>query len=267
MDGPLRLTVALLAVMLGQSVSGLLLHSHYRDVEWIKATWIGNDAVTLVVAVPLLVVGVFLTGRGSVRGLLVWTGLLGYAAYNYAFYLFGAALNVFFLLYVAALVLAAAALILVLARVDVRGVAWSFSPGTPVRRLGGTLLLIGVALAAVWITMWAAYAFAGRRTPIEPEAFKLVAALDLSLMVPVLAIGGVLLWRRASWGYMLGALGSIQGSLYLLVLSVNSLAALSRGSSSTARELVIWGTLLAGTSAVALGLLSCVRNDTTTPAR
>jgi hypothetical protein len=35
--------------------------------------------------------------------------------------------------------------------------------------------------------MWAAYAFAGRPTPIEPEAFKVVAALDLCLMGPALA--------------------------------------------------------------------------------
>jgi hypothetical protein len=36
---------------------------------------------------------------------LLWLGAVGYAFYNYAFYLFGAALNAFFPLYVAPLLL------------------------------------------------------------------------------------------------------------------------------------------------------------------
>ena len=60
------------------------------------------------------------------RGLLLWLGTVGYAAYNYAFYLFGAALNVFFLLYVAALVLATITLIVALAHLDVVRLSQSF---------------------------------------------------------------------------------------------------------------------------------------------
>ena len=63
----------------------------------------------------------------------------------------------------------------------------------------------------------------GRPTPIEPEAFKLVAALDTVLMVPALAGGGVLLWRRNVWGYIVAAIAGVQSSLYLLVLSINSI--------------------------------------------
>jgi hypothetical protein len=80
--------------------------AQYRDVEWIRATWYGNDWVTLAVAVPLMLIGRVRARAGSARGLLLWLGVMGYAAYNYAFYLFGAALNVFFPLYVALLVLA-----------------------------------------------------------------------------------------------------------------------------------------------------------------
>jgi len=58
--------------------------------------------------------------------------------------------------------------------------------------------------------------FAGRPTPIEPEAFKIVAALDLSLMVPALTCGGVLLWNRHPWGYVLA---SIAGSKPLYIWS------------------------------------------------
>lgn len=79
-----------------QSTLGLAFPEAYRDVEWIRATWLGNDWVTLSLGVPLFGAALLLTRRGSARGLLVWLGMLGYRAYNYAFYMCGAALNRFF---------------------------------------------------------------------------------------------------------------------------------------------------------------------------
>jgi hypothetical protein len=127
--------------------------------------------------------------------------------------------------------------------------------------MGGLLTCIGVGLAAVWIVMWAAHVFANRPTPVDPEAFKIVAALDLALMVPALAAGGVLLWRRRPWGYVIAALASIQGALYLLVLSVNSVVAIRRGLASAPGELPIWGTLLVVTTVIALVLLASIQRE------
>jgi hypothetical protein len=53
---------------------------------------------------------------GSTRGMLIWLGLLAYALYNYAFYLFGAAFNALFLVYVAAFATPALALVAALSR-------------------------------------------------------------------------------------------------------------------------------------------------------
>jgi hypothetical protein len=55
--------------------------------------------------VPLLLIERATANSGSARGLLLWLGVIGYAARDYAFYLFGAALNAFCPLYLAALVL------------------------------------------------------------------------------------------------------------------------------------------------------------------
>ena len=59
--------------------------------------------------------------------------------------------------------------------------------------------------------MWAAHVFAGRPTPVDPEAFRLVAALDLSMTLPALVCGGVLLWRRRRRGVVLAAIAGVQG--------------------------------------------------------
>lgn len=240
--------------MAAQAALGRLFPGQYRDVEWIAVTWIGNDWVTLVVAAPVLVLGMRLASRDSNRGLLLWLGAVAYAVYNYAFYLFGAALNAFFLLYVVSLIVAAAILILALGRLDAGGVAAGFRRTVPVRLIGGYLVFTGAGLAAVWIVMWAAHVFGGRPTPVDPQAFKVVAALDLWLMSPALVAGGILLWRRRPWGYVIAGLASIQGALYLLVLSVNAAIAIQRGLAAPPGELPLWGilTVCTGTAAALL---------------
>jgi hypothetical protein len=254
-----RLTTALLVVMVTQASLGLLFPGAYRDVEWINATWFGNDLVTLLVAVPLLFRALALLERGSVRGLLLWLGMLGFAAYNYAFYLFGAALNAFFLIYVVALVLALVLLILAFSSIDAREIADRFHETVPARLIGGLLVFIGTGLAFVWTAMWAAYVFAGRPTPLEPDAFRLVAALDLSFMVPTLIVGGVLLWLQEPWGFVTATIASILGALYLFVLSVNSVVAIQRGLTDAPGELPVWATLTLLMSVSALMLLANIR--------
>ena len=253
--GRRRLTTALLVAMTTQASLGLLFPAAYRDVAWIRATWFGNDWVTLTVAVPLLFAAGVLVDRGSVRGLLLWLGLIAYAMYNCAFYLFGAALNRFFLIYVVALVLSGLLLLLALPDVDPEQIAARFRPAVPTRFLGGSLVFVGSGLGCIWIAMWGAYAFAARPTPIEPEAFRLVAALDLSLIVPALTAGGALLWRRRPWGYVIAAIASIQSALYLFVLSVNSVVAIQRGLVAAPGELPVWVTLTLIMTAAALVLL------------
>jgi hypothetical protein len=249
MSGAFGLTVGVAVLMLLQSSLGLLYRSQYRDIEWIAATWLGNDWVTLIVALPLLVSGAVLAKQGSARVMLLWLGMLGYAVYNYAYYLFGAALNVFFPLYLGAVIAAALALILALCSIAPDELARGFNVHTPVRLIGGYFVFIGVSLASIWLAMWAAYVFTGRPTPVDPEAFKLVAALDTVLMVPALSIGGVLLWHRHAWGYVVSTIAGVQGSLYLWVLSINALIASSR-------EFPLWCALAVMTSTVTAALLA-----------
>src|SRR4051812_40870230 len=93
-------TNALLLLTIVQALFGLLWPAAYRDPAWIKATWFGNDCITLLVAAPLMWASGRAAASGSVRAEAVWLGTIGYSVYNYAFYLFGAALNVFLPLYV-----------------------------------------------------------------------------------------------------------------------------------------------------------------------
>src|SRR5688572_22702903 len=96
----LWLTVFVVLLSLTASLGGLFIPDLYNDNESIKTSWFANDMVTILIAL-MLIVSISIQKRGDERGLLVWMGLMLYMFYNYAFYLFGAKFNEFFLIYVA----------------------------------------------------------------------------------------------------------------------------------------------------------------------
>jgi len=99
---------------------------------------------------------------------------------------------------------------------------------------------------------------AAGRPPGGVDVFRLVAALDLSIMVPALATGGVLLWRRSPWGVPVAAMAGLQGGLYLLVLGFNGVVAIREGFVDPPGEVPIWGGLAAGTLVASALLLRWV---------
>lgn len=260
-----RLSLAVAALMALQGALGLARPDLYVDPEWILAAWFGNDAFTLAVAAPLTALSTVYGARGSARGRLAWIGLLGFGVYNYAFYLFGAGLNAFFPLYVALFVLALSALILAVRAVDADAVADAFTRRTPVRLVGGYFVFLAIALGSVWLVLWARFVFAGGELPPDPDAFQVVASLDLALIVPALAAGGSLLWRRRPWGFVLASAAGIGGTLYLAVLSVNSWVAVRRGLVEGTGELPLWASLGGGTALATGLLLSNVRPSRAPP--
>jgi hypothetical protein len=235
-----RLSLGIAALMAIQSAVGVLVPSVYRDTGWVTAAWFGNDLVTLVVAVPLLLGALYAARRGSLLGELLWYAMLGYAVYNYAYYLFGASLNAFFPVYVALFFLPAFALILALGSVNAASIAARFAASTPRRWIAGYMLFTGVGLTFAWIGQWAAYLLTGAVPNIGVDGFQLVAAMDLTFMVPWFVIGAVLLLRRAPWGYLVAPIIIIKGATYTLVLATTSTVAGLRGVEGTLEQVPIW---------------------------
>ena len=145
----LSILIAILAAI--ASAGGLLLNGLYRDNAFVTTTWLGNDAITLFLAVPILIASLIFSQRGSVRAQLIWMGALDYMLYNYAFYLLGAAFNWFFLLYAALLALSILALLFGLIRLDVAAVGRSARPQMPVKWIGGYFLFVSFGLGSVYL--------------------------------------------------------------------------------------------------------------------
>jgi len=69
------------------SLGGIFANNIYRDNELVKAVWLGNDIVTLFVAIPIMIGALFFSLRNSLKARLIWMGTLWYMVYNYIFYM------------------------------------------------------------------------------------------------------------------------------------------------------------------------------------
>jgi hypothetical protein len=195
----------LLAILLlVSSVVGLLYGGRglYDSYPASLAGLVGQDAVTLVVGLPLLAVSTWLTSRGSTRGLLLWTGTLFYFAYSYYFYVVGG-FNALFLIYIAIVSTSLYGLLSALFALDPEALRVRFGAGAPTHLVGGFLIGISLLFVFMWGGMVLSSAAAGTR---PEEVLREVVIIDCTVLLPLLFFGGLRLWRREPWGYVLGGL-------------------------------------------------------------
>lgn len=207
-------------VMSAAACAGLFVDGVYRDNDWSTAAFRGTDAATLLLAVPVLLVALALARRGSLRARLIWLGVLAYNVYNCGFYLFGTAFNDWFLAY--AFVLGSSVVLLVFATIRVLP-AVTGAPGAPYRVVGGFLALVGLMFGLVWTAQALLFVVRDEQPDIIATSgihTSIVFGLDLTLVVPWLVIGGVLLWRRTQAGLLLGVVLNVLTVLYMAALAM-----------------------------------------------
>jgi hypothetical protein len=194
----------LCVLLLISSVVGLLYGGggFYDSYPAALAGLVGQDGVTLVLGIPLLVISVWLTGRGSTSGLLVWSGALFYFAYSYYFYVIGG-FNALFLVYIAIVSTSLYGLLTLLFAIDPEELRSRFGSRAPARPIGGFFIGISLLFALMWGGMVISSAVAGTR---PDEILRSVVIIDCTVLLPLLFFGGVRLWRREAWGYVLGGL-------------------------------------------------------------
>ncbi|HEY7092611.1 MAG TPA: hypothetical protein VH393_05500, partial [Ktedonobacterales bacterium] len=112
---------------------------------------IGQDYVTLLIGVPLLLVATFLASRGALRWKLLQAGALWYFAYTYLLMAFGGAYNPLFLVYVVIYSASIPAFLLSLHTIDVGSLPGMFSPHFARRTIAWLVIGFGTLLALLWL--------------------------------------------------------------------------------------------------------------------
>jgi hypothetical protein len=247
----------LVALMAFASGTGVLVDGLYRDVPLVRTAWIGNDWITLVLAVPTLALA-SLRARRSPAARLVAAGAFAYALYGYAFYAFGAAFNALFLVYVAILVTSTLGLVGALTAPAVQHVVHRVRIGLRHRRMGLIVVGVSLALGAFWITTSLAYLWTGRPPAMvtaTAHPTNVTGALDLWLVVTFGLWGGLWLWRARPWGYVIATVWSVKGVLYMTALSAAAVSAYLHGAVDDLSQLALWVPIGLASLVVAVVLL------------
>ncbi len=165
---------------------------------------IAQDVVTIFLGIPLLVAGVVLTKKGSLRGRLLLTGGLGYFLYTYASMSFLTAFNPFFLIYVALFSLSLFGFILALSGLNPVEVAESVTKQFPRRVIAIYFLIVGAFLSMAWLGLVVPPMINGKPPAgLESAITMVIQSLDLGVIVPTSIITAVLLLKNRPWGFTL----------------------------------------------------------------
>ncbi len=125
----------------------------YRyDTVFFSAGFRGNDAVTILLELPLLVLAILLYRRGSLRGGFLLAGSLAYFLYNSFSLGTSAAYNPLFLLYVGTFTASLFACGILWAQFDFTALQTRVLPRMPRRGAAIYLIFAGAATALLWLS-------------------------------------------------------------------------------------------------------------------
>lgn len=176
---------------------------------------IAQDYVTLFIAIPLLVLSLFLARKGSLKGRFLLAGTLGYFLVTYLFYLIMGMYNPLFLAYTSLMGASFFAFIMTLQSFDLNELPTLFPTNTPRKFPGIFLIFNALAIAFLWLSAVIPPLLDGTIYPKSLEHYTtlIVQGMDLGLLLPLAAVSGFLLIQKKPLGYL-------SGPVYLVFLSL-----------------------------------------------
>ncbi|RHW41740.1 hypothetical protein D1B31_07090 [Neobacillus notoginsengisoli] len=204
-----------------------------------------QDIVTLAIGIPLLLLSLFMYGKGLLKGRLLLAGTLGYFLYTYTSYSFLSSYNTFFLIYVALMSFSFFAFALVLLSFNMETLASSFNPRMPVRFLGGVLIFLGVAVGLMWLGRILPASF-NHTVPFGLDHYTtlVIQALDLGFVLPAGIFAGIMLIKRKPAGYLLGPVLIIKGITLLTAITAMAIRMIAAGVQSSFAEIALFAAFI-----------------------
>jgi hypothetical protein len=199
------MTLLLAALVLVSSSAGIFVNGMYvRETPSWALLAIAQD-IANVVAVVVLLTAVYFVSRESVRGVLVWIGVILFLIYAFVIYTFDVHFNSLFLLYVAILGLSVYTFLGGAMRLDLDALKNHLPAKTKVRPAVSVFLMLSALLFYfLWLSEDVPALLAGSVPASATEAVlptNPVHVLDLGIYLPAIIIASVSLWRRKALGY------------------------------------------------------------------
>ena len=255
-----RLTDATATLLVASSIAGLLYGPRgwwYDPDPATLPAFLGQDLMTLVFGLPLLLGASFFARRGSLRGTLCWMGAFFYIAYSYYFYVIGGRFNAFFPLYIAIVSMGTYGALALLFSLDVPRLPRYFDR-LPSSLIGGFFVVTALSFAGLWLSRIDTHLVIGAELD---TVSRVVIAIDGVVLLPLLFYGGRALARRDPLGYALAGLLLVKATATFLTLIVNTLIAARWGRAANGLETVAYGIGFVGALALLVWFLQCVDDD------
>lgn len=198
----------------------------YKDMSAeVAPQGIAQDVVTLLIGIPLLLISLYFTCKGSLRGKILLAGSLGYFLVTYLFYLVMGMFNRFYLIYVILLGSSFFALALTMLSLYSEEIHTRFNPKLPTKFLGGFLIFNSLAIGSLWLQIVLPSLLYGV-IPKEVEHYTtlIVQGLDLGLLLPLSFLSGALLIKKRPFGYLLAPVYYIFLSILMSALTAKIIA-------------------------------------------
>ncbi|HZW82384.1 MAG TPA: hypothetical protein VFF14_03040, partial [Candidatus Deferrimicrobium sp.] len=181
----------------------------------------GQDIVTIILGIPLLLVSLYLSRKGLLKGRLLLTGTLGYFLYTYMSYSFYSMYNSLFLIDVILMSVCFYAFTLSMMSFDLQNLSSHFNEKLPVKFIGGFLIFTAAAIGMMWLGMIIPPLTSGTLpSALEHYTTLVIQAMDLGFVVPTAIISGILLIKRKVFGYLLASVVIIKESTMLTAITV-----------------------------------------------
>ena len=171
-----------------------------------------QDVITIFMGIPLLIISLYLSRKGSLKGRLLLTGTLGYFLYTYVSYTFLWMFNQLFLIYVILMSTSFFAFTLSMMSFDMDKLSLAFNKNMPVRFIGAFQIFLALALGMLWLGKIVPVLINGT-TPsgLEHYTTLVIQGMDLGFIVPTATISALLVLKRKPFGYLLSSVIIMKG--------------------------------------------------------
>ena len=220
-----------------------------RDSVSMASQALAQDVVTLILAVPLVLISLWMLKKQNGKGMFLLTGTIGYFLYTYASYSFLLIFNSFYLLYVILMTLSFYAFILCLLELNQLDIKELITQQFPGKLLSGFFLVSALMIMGMWLSRIVPALLTGSApTGLEHYSTLGIQTLDLGFVVPACIVTAYLLRKENKFGYLLATVFVVKMVTMTAAVSAMTVFMKKNGVSVGIGEQVVF---------VALFLISC----------
>jgi hypothetical protein len=233
------------------TINSILYNDIYQDGDWANAQWLGQDIVTLIIALPLLAFSAHYSLRlKNQKWFLVLGGVFFYFVYTYTFYVFEANLTVLYLFHLPIFGLAVFGLYLSLQHLFMKIPSSYVLPAWLRVTVIVYLLLMGIMIASIWIMdIFSHLTIEGHQSDVPGgKPPMIIYSLDLGIVIPLMIAAATGLLRRTAMGLKLAGVMLTKTSTLGFALMAMSLSLYIHEISADSFLVILWSVLgLVGT--------------------